>query len=193
MHRGMLFAAMLLGAFGLAACSSHHLGRRELRPRPKLFVGHHVGNTWTPLWDNAKDIWQSCPEAALIWNREDADYQLIMSWSDGHWSARLLRSDFAYLLQKDSPDFNRILRDSCKALRYDALEWLAPPKIGKAAEEPTDRYELRELRNGAVSTSAMIDKKTGKVWIWTNLTDNNGKKTGKSAFLSEEVIPEPEK
>jgi hypothetical protein len=40
---------------------------------------------------------------------------------------------------------------------------------------------------------AMIDKKTGKVWIWTNITDNNGKKTGKTAFLSEEAIPEPEK
>jgi hypothetical protein len=39
----------------------------------------------------------------------------------------------------------------------------------------------------------MIDKKTGKVWIWTNITDNDGKKTRKSAFLSEEVIPEPEK
>ncbi len=116
----------------------------------------------------------------------------MVFWSHDHWSAQLFRSDDAYMLEEDSPDFNRILRDSCKALRYDSGGWgVRPLKAAKA--EPTDRYDLRELHNGAVSTSAMIDRKTGKVWIWTNLMDNNGKKTGKSAFLSEEVVPEPEK
>lgn len=194
MRKVMLLSAILLGAFTLNACSSHYLGKRELRPRPRLFVGRYEAvSVWAPEWSHVKDIWQSCPEAAFTWDHDGADYQLIVSWSNDHWSSQLLRGDDAYLFEEDSPDFNRIVRDSCKALRYDSQEWLAPLKTGKAArEEPTDRYELREIRNGPLSTSAIIDKKTGKVWIWTEVT-NNGKKTGKSAFLSEDVIPEPEK
>jgi hypothetical protein len=128
-----------------------------------------------------------------MWDHDDADYQLTMFWSSNHWSAQLFRSDDAYLLEEDSADFNHVLRDSCKTLRYDSLEWLAPLKTGTAKkEELSDRYELREIRNGPLSTSAMIDKKTGRVWVWTEVT-NNGKKTGRTAFLSEDVIPEPEK
>jgi hypothetical protein len=191
MGKVMLLAAIFLGVFSFAACSSHEFGKRELRPRPRLFVGHYTAGVWTPEWLQSKEIWQSCPDAAFIWDRDNADYQLNVSWRTDHWSAQLFRSDSAYLLEEDSPDFNRILRDSCKAMRYDSLEWLAPLKAAK--EEATDRYDLRELHNGVLSTSAMIDKKTGKVWIWTNITDNNGKKTGKTAFLSEEAIAEPEK
>jgi hypothetical protein len=194
MRKTVLLELVFLSTVGLAACS-HLAGKRELRPRPRLFVGHYAAdNVWAPEWGHAKDIWESCPEAAFVWDRDAADYQLTIHWSDGRWSAQLFRSDFAYLLEEDSPDFNRIVRDSCKALRYDSMEWRAPLKADKVGKEgPADRYDLRELRNGTVSTAAIIDKKTGRVWIWTNIIDNNGKKTGKSAFLSEEVIPEPEK
>jgi hypothetical protein len=193
MRRLLPLSTIFLGMFSLCACSSHVFGKSDLRTRPKLFVGHYAGGAWTPEWSHFKDVRQSCPEAVVIWDRDAADYQLNMYWSEGHWASQLLRNDSADMLEEDSPDFNRIVRDSCKAVLYDSLEWRAPLGADTAARgESPDRYDLRELHNGALSTSAMIDKKTGKVWIWTSLTEN-GKKTGKTAFLSEEVVPEPEK
>lgn len=193
MSKGLMAGLVLLVALGFAACPSRRGARSGLRPRPRLFVGQHSGKDWIPEWDHAKDIWLSCPEVIPVWDGDEADYQLFTFWGDNKWSARLFRNDLGFLLEEDSPDFNRILRDSCNALHYDSAEWLAPLGADRtAATGATDRYDLRELRNGALSTSAIIDKKTGKVWVWTEIT-SNGKKTGKTAFLSEEVIPEPEK
>ncbi len=176
----------------LAACSHGARGGHGPAARPKLFVGHKESSVWVPEFDRTKDIFASCPEPALMWNGDDVDYRLIMSWKENRWSARLFRADFGFLLEEDSPDFNQVLRDSCKAIRYDLLEWLPRSTANLPKPEMTERYELRELRNGGLSTSALLDKKTGKVWVWTELTEH-GKKVGKSAFLSEDVVPEPEK
>lgn len=121
MLKRILVGAIFLGAFGLGAYSPCWFGKRELSPRPRLFVGHYAAaGVWTPEWGHAKDIWRSCPDAVFMWDHDNADYQLMVFWSHDHWSAQLFRSDDAYMLEEDSPDFNRILRDSCKALRYDS-------------------------------------------------------------------------
>ena len=56
---------------------------------------------------------------------------------------------------------------------------------------PIDQFELHEVRNGPLMTTALLNRRTGRVWIWTKLTDS--KKTGgpDSAFIEEAVIPRP--
>ena len=57
--------------------------------------------------------------------------------------------------------------------------------------KPEHEFELHQVRNGPLMTTALLDRKTGRVWIWTKITD--AKKVGgpESAFVEEEVIPQP--
>jgi hypothetical protein len=126
-------------------------------------------------------------------DQKEADYRLLMFWREGQWRSYLSRSDSAYLFDEDSVDFSQIVRDGCRAMLEDT-KYPAPIPAGQQGPQSheVDRYELRDVRNGAVTSSAILDKKTGKVWIWNNVTDEKGRKTGKSAFVSEEVSPEPD-
>ena len=56
---------------------------------------------------------------------------------------------------------------------------------------PIDEFDLHEVRNGTVITTALLNRRTGRVWIWTKVTD--AQKTGgpESAFLEETIIPKP--
>jgi hypothetical protein len=53
-----------------------------------------------------------------------------------------------------------------------------------------NRYDLREVRNGALTTTALIDKKSGRVWLWTDYHDKLGNKS--SGFLEEDETPKPD-
>jgi len=55
-----------------------------------------------------------------------------------------------------------------------------------------NRYELRDVRNGSIVTSAIFDKQTGRVWTWLRTGE------GKTYFAAETVysfqdspIPDP--
>jgi hypothetical protein len=106
-----------------------------------------------------------------------------MGWESDHWGAGLFRKDLAFLFHENSPDFNRVVRDACKAIRLD-MSWVGPPAA--ARDVSVDRYEVKDVRNGAALESAILDKKTGKVWVW-----REDKNTGTSTFVSEELVPEP--
>lgn len=163
--------------------------------RPKLFVGHTEVSTTiqhTPV-GSLEDNLQSCPEAVLVWDVDDADYQLEMKWGKDHWASALTRKDYAFLFSENNPDSNQLVRDACRAIRRDSA-WLAESHRNAssgAIGSVDDRYELRELHNGPLSTSALLDKRTGKIWVWKEMT-MNGKKTGSTEFASETVTPEPE-
>lgn len=64
-------------------------------------------------------------------------------------------------------------------------------KPTQAIIKPENEFELHEVRNGTLITTALLDRKTGRVWIWTKFTD--AKKLGgpDSAFMEEQVVPRP--
>ena len=53
-----------------------------------------------------------------------------------------------------------------------------------------DRYELREIRNGAFIGTALLDKQTGRVW--TLGTTSKGGQVTSGSFVEVPVIPKPE-
>ncbi len=192
---GVVIGALLTAAyFSLIERTPEKTG-----PRPKLFVGRtematknisQAPFTSYPVWPGAhpEDILLSCPDSVLVLDANVADYRLSMRWDTDHWEAGLLRKDSALLFHERSPDFNQVVRNACKAIKFD-MSWVSPPA---AREASADRYELKDLHNGPTSTTALIDRRTGRVWVWTNFTDNKGQKTGKTEFLSEDVVPDPE-
>jgi hypothetical protein len=187
--------ALLIGGALVCGFLLDSVVNRGRRPRPRVFIGHkafYMGKEYSsPEYERAKDVWESCPSIELMFDESQTDYGLWMNWQKDHWNTTLLRTDSAFLLQEDSPDFNQIVRHACKAIHKDE-EWPVPEKKSEEKKSEANRYELHDLHNGPISTSAIIDKKSGKVWVWTTLTDNRGKQTGKSYFASEEVSPEPE-
>ncbi len=189
MRAKRLFLGIIIGAV-LAAGFSWVLAQRHSSPRSRLFVtdGGETINGPLPAFNRGNDIRQSCPEAVFALEEDKSDYSLTMRWDQNHWGG-LLVEDGAFLFQENGPDFNKIVRDACKAIQEDQ-RWPVGSQKQKAIL--LDRYELRDLHNGSLSTSAILDKQTGKVWVWTNLTRDDGKLTGKSAFISEEVSPPPE-
>jgi hypothetical protein len=152
-------------------------------------------------WSEA--LRENCPVVALIIHQEGADYSLKPEWGTNGWSVLLLRSDTAVILDADNPDYKKLLRMVCRAITRDAPLWIATQaraatrrtaNSGENNEEnrlDQNRYELREVRNGALSTTALLDTRRGRVWIWTKLTDKNGAATGRSGFFEEEVSPDP--
>lgn len=110
-----------------------------------------------------------------------------------------MRRDSALVYRGESPDYKHILREACKSIRRDVAQWGFSDRLRKvpaeassqkvtAAETASNRYDPREVRNGSIATTAIFDKQTGQVWVWTELTEKNGKKTGRSAFVAEDVL-----
>jgi gas vesicle protein len=186
-----LFFGMAIGAILTAAAYSLVLAERHSTPRRRLFLYDRETISGpaasVQMLNRVPDIREICPDTLIVFEREKADYSQSMFWIQNHWRA-VLTGDSALLLAEETPDFNKIIRDVCKAIREDQ-KW--PSRSLEQKNNLLDRYELRDLRNGNVSTSAMLDKQTGKVWVWKNIT-RDGKATGKTAFLSEEVSPRPD-
>ncbi len=139
---------------------------------------------WFAAWDRMEDIHQICPQTALVSTQKQSDYSLLMRWDKDHWSA-ILDSDDQLLLNETTPDFNKVVRDTCMAIRKNEDWPVRPTHFAETKNILLDRYELHDVRNGNVVTSALLDKQTGKVWI---------RSTGKSgsAFMAEDVLPPPD-
>ena len=172
---GVWIGTLLTAAFALAFRGPGGM----TRPRPKMFVGGFMAAIQLA---KPETILQNCPEPRLAFDAETADYSLWMRWEQNHWNGSLFGKDGTVLFHEDSSDSNQLIRDACKSLWQD-LRWPGPPDQQRNA---TDRFDLRDLHNGPVSTSAIIDRKTGKVWVWERDKD------GGTVFMSEHVIPEPE-
>lgn len=149
--------------------------------------------------DWAHAFWAGCAPFALMLpeGEENSDYSVETRWAQGHWEAEVFRNDRAFIYKGENADSHRLLRSVCRAIRDDAPRWItldpdvSPAELAKnmAAKErarTSDRYEVRDIRNGAVTTTALIDKRTGRVWVWTKLSN------GQTEFLEEEVTPRPD-
>jgi hypothetical protein len=181
-----LVLGVIVGAL-LAVTFSRVITLPHGKPRSRLFVSDGYGiNGPKATFNHATDVRQSCPETVFALEEDRADYSLTMYWGQGQW-AGMLEGNGAFLFKENSADFNKIVRDACKVIQDDE-KW--PLRNQEPKQTLLDRYELRELRNGTLSTSAILDKQTGEVWVWTNIT-RDGKETGKSAFVAEEVSPPP--
>jgi hypothetical protein len=138
------------------------------------------------------DVIHTCSGIALGSDNDQADYSLRMVWIEDAWYAMLLRHDSVILHRYQGKDHNAIIRDACRQVQKDP-DWPMVERLDKAAsiakrvDAPAagDRYELRDVRNGPVVTTGIIDRRSGQIWIWTKGPN------GKTYFLQEDMIPEP--
>lgn len=197
-----LAGIMVLLVLGWRYVSTHPLQRKQ----PRIYVGDLVGGYAHSDW--IKDFRAACPHMALVTDEKAADYSMKASWvpreRESRWVAFAERRDTAQVYIGESRDYIQILRDTCRLIRADLEDWTPPdvtfpPDKRTEAESPkaADRFDLRDVRNGNVVTSAIFDRQTGRVWVWTNIKGKNG--NNESAFMAEDVYsytrspkPDPE-
>ncbi|HZL68335.1 MAG TPA: hypothetical protein VFC29_13510 [Candidatus Limnocylindrales bacterium] len=155
---------------------------RKTNRRPVMSVRASLDN----------DIIHNCSSIALGSDQDQADYMLGMRWVGDTWHAVLVRHDSVILHQYEGKDSNAIIRDACKQVQKDP-DW---PMVGRLEKTtsiakpadipgPGDRYELRDVRNGSVVITGIIDRQTGRIWIWKEGLRGN------TFFLQEDMIPDP--
>jgi hypothetical protein len=183
MKQGEMKIAAIV-ALAVAGIVGAYLLGTHARPRiaPVVFVDENSG----VFLDHADEVGQACPDAAFSLGKNGAEYILWLGWDKDHWRSMLIRQgDSVLLMETDSPDYKQIVRDACRAIRPDTA-WLSEHRKEKASEvhaaEDSNRYELRDIHDGDISRSALLDKQTGKVWGWYG-----------SVFIQEKVSPEPDK
>lgn len=196
--RILSLGAILLGA--VVVVSFFFISNRH-RSQATIFVGEQSGfgkdAITFPHSDWLDSFSKACPDAAFMLGPDESDYKIMATWSDGRWYAVMSRRDGALMQISQDPDYAKILREACERVRDDirvrgrpllSARGTAPESTFTVSQQAdnSDRYELRDIRNGNLVTSAIFDKKTGRVWVWTTLTGKNGQKTG-SAFVSEDV------
>ena|ERR1019366_6609857 len=169
---------------------SYWLGARVKSWRgapPRVFVW---GPSVSPL-GRARDIWDSCPHIALSLEPDAADYTIGMLWIDDHWQSLVKRGSSILLADDHSPDFNKLLRQACRAISRDASTWPLDDARAITSQpahaDESARYELRDIIYGDARNSALLDRRTGKVWIWLK----DPKSPGGGFFLEEDVTPVP--
>jgi hypothetical protein len=131
---------------------------------------------------------------AFVTDEKVADYSIQAVWVPlrTRWFTWTERNDTALIHQAEGPDCVEILRNTCRLIRADLDDWTLPdgtlPQVKRADAESSkanaDRYELRDVRNGNIATSAILDRQTGRVWVWTNTKGKNG---NESSFVAENV------
>jgi hypothetical protein len=173
---------VVLGAYFIADHS------RTPKYRPVLVVANAENHS-----ENEANILAACPGVALGFEnnveRTTHYYNLVMFWKDNQWKSFLFQesSSQEYLLWTAvDQNYDRLLRDACDRLKDES-------RYAWPETSDVNRYDLHDLHNGNLLTAAILDRQTGRVWIWTSLTDNKGAKTGKSAFLEEKLVPNPDK
>jgi hypothetical protein len=148
---------------------------------------------------NGDDKWMSnvlaaCPGVLLGVNKEtETDHYLAqLLWRDNRWSAVLWRDaggEQYVISAQTGSNYNALLNDMCSQARNE----IRYEDSGSLTSRTTElRYDMHDLRNGNVATSEILDRKTGRVWIWTTMTDSKGVKT-KTEFIEEDLVPNPSK
>jgi hypothetical protein len=174
---------------------AHHARSIQLRV--------HADGFNRPFRELSANLRIACPETAFVTDQGQADYQVQALWYAGKWNVVVTRSDSAAVYDAQGPDYVQILREACGRIDADAEKWSSRDAVAQARlprpsreGDAEYRYELRDVHNGSTSTSAIFDRRTGRVWIWTNLTGKSGK--SESAFVAEDVysytdspIPDP--
>jgi hypothetical protein len=174
----------------VAVVSTYFFARLHHREQPRIFV--HQGKYAHSEW--IKDFRAACPHMAFVKSEEAADYIIEAFWAAprGRWFTWTERRDTALIHRADGPDYVQLLRESCRLIQDDLKDWRLPDgslpddkRPGLASTKANaDRYELHDVRNGTVVSSAIFDRQTGRVWVWTNMKGKNG---AESAFIAEDV------
>ena len=149
---------------------------RSFRYKPVLVVGGGPSDERGSI-DN---VLVNCPKVEVAF-KEQTDgtnyYSLVMKNVESGWYGMLFRNgDYVFWTGQDS-DYNRLLRSACGGLNEEQafVESSASRPFNTTAQSmDTGRYELHDIRNGKVATSAMVDRQTGRVWIWTTVTSKSG-------------------
>jgi hypothetical protein len=131
---------------------------------------------------------------AFVADGKSADYSIQVIWAPSPkaaWLAWASRRDNALIYEGENSDYVQLLRDTCRLIRADLKDWTLPDdslpqEEGQSTRADLDRYELRDVRNGNVITSAIFDRQTGRVWVWTSVKGKNG--SDESYFMAEEVL-----
>jgi hypothetical protein len=182
----LAFPMCAILALGLAYTLTRPHGRKQ----PRVYVGDgKYGH-----WDWANNFRGACPHMAFVTDEKVADYSIQAVWSPSRtkWFTWAERRDTALIHQAEGPDYVEILRNTCRLIRADLDDWALAdgslpqdkPVDAESFKANADRYELRDVRNGNVVTSAILDRQTGRVWVWTNTKGKNG---NESSFMAENV------
>jgi len=146
---------------------------------------------------------ENCPKPALAGEELAADYEIIAMWRKEQWTVSVERKNRATIFQRSDTNYKRLIQEACKAVYEDFPIWLDTERrrgesLRRADQRPEEesnralRYELHDMRNGPLTSTALLDRQTGRVWVWTETTDKKGRKVGD--YLSQvEVSPPPEK
>jgi hypothetical protein len=165
---------------------------REPRQRPVLVMedGRNTG------FQSIRETLAMCPGVALGFAPNvggTSYYHLLLDWHENRWEGYLFQdaAEQEYAIWAGAgADYNALLRAACSRIGDDVVyRW---PEASAPAAAETGRYDLHDLRNGNVATSAILDRKTGRVWVWTAITDSRGVKT-KTEFTEEDLVPTPSK
>lgn len=144
----------------------------------------------------------NCPRPALV-GEDDADYGIYAVWGKNNWTVSVIRKNQSTVYEKSDGNYKRLIRQACDAADQDFPVWLDTEHKRRQALSTGDqdvgkeknvglRYELHEMRNGSLTSTALVDRQTGKVWVWTEMTDAKGRKAG-DRLIQVEVSPPPDK
>lgn len=122
-RRGTQFVSSTVGSL-LEGLSNHE--------RESIFVNILIAHSDPDKHPNAKDTWmQKLPDRILQYNREDPDFDRIVSWEEGGWYRNKTIFDYTYLLRdcyNTGAEFVAMIEDDTLAARgwyseaLDALE-----------------------------------------------------------------------
>jgi hypothetical protein len=180
-----LVVALAVAMFSLVGCD-----RQGLVRKPVLVVEDDNKDKDAAWMSN---VLSKCPGVMLGFDKNvSVDYYTAqVLWRDNHWTAILWRDigkDEYALWLKTGSDYNSLLSEACIHLQAETKS--DAPSESPAAPVDQSRFEIHDVRNGNLATSAILDKKTGRVWLWTSVTNERGVKT-KSEFEEEKLDPSP--
>jgi hypothetical protein len=164
---------------------------RQPRQRPVLVVEDGRSGSSGEI-QRLSSTFATCPGVVLGFSPNVAGtnyYHLLMSWSENRWEGYLFQdtAEQEYVIWAGSGvDYNALLKGACSRISDD--EGYVWPGLGGSTTSETARYDLHDLRNGNIATSAILDRKTGRVWEWTYSVDKFGRT---NYFVEDELHPNP--
>jgi hypothetical protein len=118
-------------------------------------------------------------------DHRDADYTVFANWNMDRWRVIVSRTDSVWLSMQDGSDFAKLMRDACATIMRDSETGYVSTR--KPSAVISDRYDIHDVRNGNVVSTALVDRRTGRVWVWRS------GKGGRTRFVEEEISPEPDR
>jgi hypothetical protein len=101
---------------------AYWLGNRRPVMQPKISVSAPDAPR---NFDLAAAVTTACPRMAFVTDSKQSDYNIVLVWDEGSWSAYTQRTDSAELPHETNADYEAVLRRVCDAIARDARLWAA--------------------------------------------------------------------